>query len=220
MKNVLVIVVLVICVIILLPLCNKEPEKQQTMISIDELVNEVKSIKELAVLEQDYKLLVKNKKKNCLLESDLVGNHGCSTASFSAVCDYTMKIGFDFDKVQITGEDNGLLVVRYPHAKILSPGSRENCQEYEWNNGMWSKLNIDYFNEIKGPLEEEQTKYIKEHFQKYDEAATAQLKQLIMNRLRHVIKHGYNAEIIEKEYQAEHLASDTYYYIVKFIQED
>jgi hypothetical protein len=214
MKNVLVIVVLVICAIILLPLCNKEPEKQQTIISMAELNNEIKSIKELAVLEQDYKLLVKNSKDKCLL-----GKHGCSTASFSAVCDYTMKIGFDFDKVKITGEGNRLLVVRYPHAKILSPGSRENCQEYEWKNGLWSKLNIDYFNEIKGKLEEEETKYIKEHFQKHDEAATDQLKKLIMNRLRHVIKHGYNAEIIEKEYQAEHLASAPYY-IVKFIQED
>lgn len=213
MKNALVIVVLVICVIILLPLCNKEPEKQQT-ISMAELNNEIKSIKELAVLEQDYKLLVKNSKDKCLL-----GEHVCSTASFSAVCDYTMKIGFDFDKVKITGESNRLLVVRYPHAKILSPGSRENCQEYEWKNGLWSKLNIDYFNEIKGKLEEEKTKYIKEHFQKYDEAATNQLKKLIMNRLRHVIKHGYNAEIIEKEYLAEHLASAPYY-IVKFIQED
>lgn len=216
MKNLLVIIVLVICAIVILSLCTQKPEKQWTKISTSEFKNEAKSIKELAVLEQPYKLLVKGNKEKCLL-----GKHICSSASFSVVCDYTMQIGFK--KVPIIDQSDASLeiIVRYPHAEILNPGSRENCHEYEWKNGLWSKMNIEHFNEIKDPLEKEQTEYIKKHFKEYDEAATAQLKKLILGRLTHLAR-SHNAELIEypeKEYLRNKIVLDTAStYTVRFEQ--
>lgn len=218
MKNILVIAVLVICVIVLLPLCSQKPEKQRTDISTSEIKNEVKSVKELAVLEQPYKLLVKDNKENCLLENRLVGKHLCSSASFSVVCDYTMHVGFNLDKVQII-QNNEYIEIRYPQAEILSHGSKENCQEYEWENGLWSKINIDHFDKIKGKLEEEKKQYEENHKNKYNEAATAQLKNLIMKRLTHLAR-SHNSELIEypeKEYLWDKMVLNPDY-AVKFIQ--
>lgn len=218
MKNLLVIAVLVICVIVLLPLCSQKPEKQRTDISTSEIKNEVKSVKELAVLEQPYKLLVKDNKENCL-----VGKHVCSSASFSVVCDYTMQIGFDFNKVEIITENNGFdIVIKYPKTKVLSWGNHTNCKSYEWKNGLWNTIKNEEFNKIKGSLEEEeQNNYWKEHEKEYNEAATAQLKKLIMWRLAHLAR-GHNTELIEypeKEYLWNKMVLDTEHsYTVRFEQ--
>jgi len=208
MKNLLVIAVLVICVIVLIQLCNQKPEKKLTNISVFEIKNEVKSVKELAVLKQPYKLLIKDNKENCL-----VGKHVCSSASFSVVCDYTMQIGFNLDKVQITTEDNGFtIIIRYPKAKVLSWGNHTNCKSYELKQGFWNQITNDELNKIKGSLEEkEQDNYWKEHGKEYNELAAAQLKKLIMKRLT-LLAHGHNAELIEypeKEYLWNKMVLDT-----------
>ena len=91
----------------------------QKKISLSVLINEIKSIKELNVIENDYKILVKadEKEKDCHVF--------CSEKSYIAVCDYTMKIKFDLEQVSvdINGQD---IVVTYPHPEISSNERRED----------------------------------------------------------------------------------------------
>lgn len=158
-------------------------EKIEEEVSSSLLINEVRSIRELSTLRQDYTDTIEYKSEDWvkmpLFGTRLVSSEKSFRLSYSA----TVKIGYDLDNVKI--EKNGKsIIVRYPHSKILSH-EISDVKVIEWDNGLWNKLDQKIFME---KVAEQSDIYVKTHLRDFDGKASAQFERIVSRHLSALLR--------------------------------
>ena len=158
-------------------------ETTEETVSSSMLINEVRSIRELSALRQDYTDTIEYKSKDWLripvFDTKLVSSDNSFKVSYSA----TVKIGYDLDNVKIEKSGNHV-IVRYPHSKILSHEIND-VKVREWDNGLWNKLDQKIFME---KVAEQSDIYVNTHLRDFDSKASAQFERIVSRHLSALLR--------------------------------
>lgn len=165
------------------------------------LIDEVRSIRELSALRQDYTNSVSYRSEDWVKTPVLGFKVFSSEKSFNIAYSGTVKIGYDLDKVKV--EMNGKhVVVRYPHSKVLSHEIND-VKVVEWDNGVWNKLDQKIF---MAKLSEQNDVYIKTHLRDFDTEAAAQFKRIVSRHLSTLLRanrksgENYRIEFVQENH--------------------
>ncbi len=158
-------------------------EKIEDEVSSSLLINEVRSIRELSTLRQDYTDTVEYQSKDWVkmpvFGTRLVSSEKSFRLSYSA----TVKIGYDLDNVKIENKGKSI-IVRYPRSKILSHEVND-VRVLEWDNGLWNKLDQKIFME---KVSEQNEIYVKTHLRDFDSKAAAQFERIVSRHLSALLR--------------------------------
>lgn len=158
-------------------------EKTEDEVSSSLLINEVRSIRELSALRQDYTDTIEYKSEDWIRLPIIKRRIFSSESSFKVAYSGTVKIGYDLDNVKI--EKNGnRVIVRYPHSKILSHEVND-VRVLEWDNGLWNKLDQKIFME---KVSEQNEIYVKTHLRDFDSKAAAQFERIVSRHLSALLR--------------------------------
>ncbi len=161
---------------------GRSSETEET-VSSSLLIDEVRSIRELSTLRQDYTDTIEYKSKDWVKTPVFNIRLVSSEKSFSVSYSATVKIGYDLDNVKI--EKNGKnIIVRYPHSKILSHEVND-VKVLEWDNGLWNKLDQKIFMER---IAEQNEIYVKTHLRDFDSKAAAQFERIVSRHLSTLLR--------------------------------
>ena len=163
------------------------------------LIDEVRSIRELSALRQDYTNSVIYRSEDWVKTPVLGFKVFSSEKSFNIAYSGTVKIGYDLDKVKV--EMNGKnVVVRYPHSRVLSHEIND-VKVVEWDNGVWNKLDQKIF---MAKLSEQNDVYITTHLRDFDTEAAAQFKRIVSRHLSTLLRanrksgENYRIEFVQE----------------------
>lgn len=230
MKNFLILTILTFCFQYCFAFCfslgdfsmGEDCNKKEPELTSSQLEHEVHSRQKLALRDIKHSVIIRSKPGEFRKEIKIIGV--TSEASYSAVCPYIMKIGFDFGKMQILlkGHD---IVVKYPHAEIISYSKDGKCETRKQSDGWLIKIHV----EDVAKMEEEAVAKAKVeaaflHEKEAIESLTDQIEDILSKLLkdRHEDKEVKLIDITSKDQKQKLIINnkEQIIYTIKFVSQD